>query len=259
MSVANNLYRFSMFCETEDKHVVTIISSPSMPAAPTGCPNSPTHNIVANSIKHVHTVYPDKIIVDESDRENVATFGNYYADCFSLDIGATGAMPVSKTRVYPYDISMFSVKFRSYNEHRGDRLEVLVSPDTIVGQPTANVSIGATTISVPSYMMRILYRGYHIKLLERSIYNDMGRIIELDWVNNQITVETPAAEPFTTAAAISMTIKYCDVVFGSPEEYKLGADMLGGSLIPKNTPVVINYYNLSSGNKSMQYTVEMKY
>ena len=260
MSIVNNLYRYRMFCVTENKFVVTVLSDSGTPAvAPSACPNSGAHTIAATSVKLVNVVYPDEVYIDEHDKMNVVTGGNYYAESIKLQMVLGESIPETTSKIFPMNVAIYSAKFVVENRNIGDRLVVTISPDTPVGPPTSAVSIGDTVLDISAGTMPHVLVGFYLKISEGGTTNDLGRILYVDWETNQITVGTAATDAFTTSAQLLLTVRFCDVTFSNSDVLVFGANSIGGTILPKDTPLSMAYYNYSGGTKNITLIVELTY
>jgi hypothetical protein len=107
-----------------------------------------------------------------------------------------------------------------------------------------------------------VYVGYYITLYDGVNTNNLGRIIGIDLVNNILTVETATANAFAAATPtyVQISIRPIDTFeFGPPMSYVFGVKKIGGSYLPANTVVNVNYLNNSDTQKTLVIGYEYLY
>ena len=103
-------------------------------------------------------------------------------------------------------------------------------------------------LSVASTVVNNAYVGYYIKLDDGTNINDVKRIISVDKTNNKIYVESNLTDSFlaSTPTYIKQTVYMInDYEIGPTWEYTIGLSKIGGSYIPKDTIITIEYTNYS--------------
>ncbi len=255
MTTVNNLYRYSMYCETEAKYVVTVLGATGEPAAPTQCPNDGAHVVAADSVRLLRTTYPDDVNVNENERYGTDAWLGFRVDTVKLQTD-TGDLPKVLDVVYPVNMCLYSTAFEVMRANVGDRLCVDVAPDTFAGPALAAVAPGATRVAAAPATLRAVMIGYMLTLSEGGNRDELGRVLEVDWAAGELVFETPTTQAFTTAAALLVTRRFCDISFVTEQRYTLGADVVGGSFFPKGVTLRLSYYNVSTGPKSLNFVVE---
>ena len=258
MTTLNNYYRYILYCETEGKNVITILSDTKTPAAPSSCPNDAGHIINSNSVSLLDVSYEDETVVNQNKHRDL-TNNNYAADSVIINVPEEDTVTVHNTS-FPMDIYMVRARFKNHKPSRGDNIKVYLNPDTNMGNIGGVLNTGTNIIDVSATQIKNIQNGFYIKVTEGSDTSDMGRVTNIDWVNNQITMENNSSHTFTTAATMHMSIKFCDIQFDSDGiNYDLGNSNLRGVLIPKNNNICVMYYNLTQGQKNITFTIEYLY
>lgn len=258
MTTVNNKYRYVLFCETENKNVLTVLESAGLPTAPSTCPNDGGHTITASSVQLCHVVYGDEVKIYEASN---TTNNRYYTSNTTINIEQADLAETIKTITitFPMNISALGVSFRSDLIHRGDTLVVNVNEDNNIGSPSAVVLQNTAVISVTTGVLDLVFIGAFIKLSEGGTVNDCGRVVGIDYVNNNFTVETNVSISFTTGSSILLTQGFANINITDVREYRLGLNKIGGSVIPKNIPISLHYYNYSGGKKKLNIIQEICY
>lgn len=259
MTHVSNFYRYSMFCVTENKNVLTILESTGTPTTPSVCPNDVIHTIASDSVKLIEITYKDRINISESERKDVETSGSYYAETIRVDILKSDSIK-TKTIYFPINMTLFSILFSTHQEHNMDSMVVYAAKDVLIGVTLNTISESATVIDVLVQTLQNVSIGYYITLKEGDTTNNLGRILNIDWVNNQITVEHATTNSFSISSSILLSVKFADMTFGAGHhQYALGINNIGGNFIKKNTSLFIEYSNNSNIKKSITFLAEFTY
>lgn len=184
---------------------------------------------------------PELVKIAEEDYKaaEVATQGHFQSTV--IDIETTGDEVVEKDISFPYPVSLFSAEWLVDAEHKGDRSEFHIAPNTIVGAIIAPVDISSNEFSVSPTVLENMQLGYHIKI---GSSDDLGRVSKIDLVNKTISVENPVSEAFDAGEYVKMTIKVVDYWrFTATGFNSVGESKIGASYIPPNTILRMVYYN----------------
>lgn len=137
--------------------------------APTVCPNNNTHTVDTSSITVVETISSNIVKVQEEFGRN--TGGRFGA--LTVRIDAVKNATTTKDCIWPIPISALSVRFVLTSIHEGDFLSIIVSPDTIIGNITSNVTAEATWVS-QNYVVDdvVLYSNKTYKCILDTVSNE---------------------------------------------------------------------------------------
>jgi len=178
------------------------------------------------------------------------------------DFGTSGTMlemvTTKKLFTQKKDIGVLSFSFNSIECHTYDGLEVHVYPDELIGLLATDLSVGATVLTVSQTVIDNIKVGFYCRLYNGTISECFGEVLEIDSVNNQITIEKPALYAFSSATPtyVRMTVKmHTATNIGYPGPHVGGEDKIGSSLIKKNKSVQVCYSNFSKGKKMFCFSV----
>lgn len=167
----------------------------------------------------------------------------------------------TQDHTFPLDISVISSDLLIKEENVGDKMEVLVAPDTIVGAVIQDVKQGDTEIFVQQSVLDHVYKGYYIKLIDQNKgIADVGRVLQKK--TNSIVVEIPSQMDFSMAAPtyVAMTIKlFNDWEFPGAGRIDIGDAKIGASLIPANTIIRLCYWNRENVAKRFVAPLDILY
>jgi hypothetical protein len=255
MTTAENLYRYTLYCEDEAKYINTVLKSTGTPTAPTACPNDVAHTVSPYSVIYKGMSYADKIGLDENDEDY--GHNNFKYNSIDFDVSANGINTIIHN--FNYDICLYSAQFTSYAEHEGDNFKMIVSPDTNLGNPLSSIDPSDNFISLHPLVLRAVYPGYCISIKEGNTDNDMGEIISIDWINGKIITSKSAVNTFTTAAYIYLDVLYCDLTFNRGHTFEIGGSNIGGSRLDYGKSIKLIYTNNSEGVKKLRFYLEYTY
>lgn len=183
----------------------------------------------------------NEVVVQE---EEVKTGGHYQTKTIKLTdltVGWDNDTDIS----FPFSISLLSAGWVNNSTNAGDEIEIQVAPDTIIGAITSDISSGDTVFDVEQSVIDNIAVGYYVKLDDGTDTDDCGRVTDVDYANNKITVETAATQTFsatTPPTYIKQTIKMVPFVeLEGNYITMLGQSKIGGSYIPANTIIRIRY------------------
>jgi len=256
-TTADNLYRYKLYCETEDTDVITVLQHTGTPAAPTACPNDPAHTIVHAATRLVHVTYADemRMFTGETSFSN----GHYLAVTEEMEIKHTDS-EVIKLVNFPLNLSLFAVQFRVENQHLGDRVEMTYAPDSNLGPISNNLSPGDNKITLTTGQLAYLNRGYVVKVQSGATQNNLGRILNIDWKNLQIQTEQTCTDSFSLGVTnILFEISLGQPTLTIPQTFVLG-DVTGrASKILPGTNIQFKYFNQTGGNKRISLLFQFTY
>jgi hypothetical protein len=119
-------------------------------------------------------------------------------------------------------------------------------------------------LSVSSTVLQYIQLGYHVNLLNASngTNNDLGRVVNKDYVNSAISVElaSPNTFAYTSPTYVRQTVyMFKDFEICQPWCHSIGESKIGGSYTPANTPIKWSYNNLGTTDKIAIGYVELLY
>ena len=250
------VYKYRIYCQTQAKYVFHWGVEP-----PTVCPENTSDTIDTGNITNVDSVEENKVTINEGD---AGTNGLFKYKTYSIVTCGTGAENTGSTgSVYldiPIDTSIVGGALVSKDHQEDDNLLIDIGPLT-VGVLTADYDGTGTEISVSSTVIDNIYRGYHCVLTDGVNTTDLtNMIIQIDTENNILTMEHAYGQSFSASSPtyVQMYRIYCSVdKLGPGGSHSIGATLIGGTILKKNTPVRF-YYENKSGQRTIA-TFHMEY
>lgn len=287
-----NHYR--IYCNTESAWVEGYGIS-----VPTVCYNNNGHTVNANSVQELLSVSENTVTVNENSAGTGGHYGTttmvisasanqvssgsiswpfpvsalsvefittsaHEGDCINMSIGKdtiTGSITANTVLATAWSAQNYTAGDRvTYNSKRYTCTTNTVSNE--VPTDTAYWTEGYE-IPVSQTVIDNVAVGYNIKMADGTNSDDMGRVLSVDTVNNKIYVENNAVNTFASATPTYIkqsvySIK--DYEIGPAWRHELGSSKIGGSIIPKDITVTVDYDNKSGSiDKSFIGIVEYMY
>ncbi len=252
--MTTTIYKYRLYCETDSQFEYSWAEE-----EPSLCPTNSNHTIDLTSISIVDQRSGNIIKIQE---ERIPTGENFMCESHKITCATGPNIVSSKSYTWPFPISVLELQFVSNQIHQGDSVEVKVAPDTITGILTADCPTGATGITVSQTVIDNTMKGYHLNLFDGVNTEDLGRVKEIDNTNNKINIEIPTTKSFSAATPtyVRQTVYVVkNYEIGLPQRYKIGEGKIGGSHIPENTQVVVEYTNTTSTSKDFYSQIEYLY
>jgi hypothetical protein len=274
------LYKYRIYCTTDSKYEYVWAEE-----EPTTCPTDTAHTIDSNNITIVDVVEPNEFKVKEESiptgghyavktvkidaTKNTTTSS---VETLGFPISALSINFVTDSTHYLDEITLCVDKDRivgsltsdvspattwaSQNYTEGDVVEYNSKLYTCILNTVSNdlptdVTYWTRGLRLPVSSTVVLNTmlGYYIKVDDLTNSDDVGRVISLDSTNNYIYVDTNLTNSFAVATPTYIRRSVCPIhnyVIGQPSHYSLGKAKIGGSSIPADTNVTIDYTNKSA-------------
>ena len=161
---------------------------------------------------------------------------------------------------FPIDISIISCDLLISECHVGDKMEVVVAPDTIIGAITQSVEAEQSEIFVQQSVIDNLFVGYFVDLTDGQNVAELGRVIKIK--SNSIVVEKPPTTSFSMESPtyVRMSIKlFNNWEFPGIGRVDIGDAKIGASLIPANTTIRLRYWNRANEAKRFVAPMDVLY
>jgi len=227
---------------------------------PMSCPMNNMHVIDQDQTVEVDKIMTSEVSIKE---EFVPTQGYYQSQGCELDIDGNIGSVTSMDHVWPYQVSILMGWFYAAAENVGDKIEAWAGGDTITGAIAAPVAINDTVITVTPTVIEHTAIGYHMKLFDGTNLSDIGRVVSIDEMNSQITIETPVDKVYSplTPTYVMQTVRLIDDMFvNAPNvRYVFAEKKMGGKGLPPGVPISIRYTNRTGGSKKFSYNIEYIY
>jgi hypothetical protein len=185
------------------------------------------------------------------------TQGLFSAESVVIDIHS-GQTEIIKDISWKFTVAIKSGTIGVNNNMIGDELEILVSPNTIVGALISTLNVGDTTISVSPTVIQNIKRGYYIGLFNVLGGIELGRVIEIG--SNYVKIDKPSTEFANNGSYVTMTAKIIPYLYFSDlSTIEIGKDIPTGQRLPANTIIRIKYKNNNNSTKKVSFFVEYLY
>lgn len=248
--------KYRVYCSTEGKYETVWAQTP-----PITCPNNNTHTIqndmttIIDTIKAVDT----KVFIASKD------FGG--SQGFYLMQGQTCmVVPNSVSHQhfhdvkFPYNVCIYGLEFRTNEIHRGDSIDIIFSPNTIVGVIFQRIDTSSTTFMVSPTVLENISMGFNVSISDGVNTCDCGSLVSNDLNSGTITVEIAPNYIFDIGAYVSLSIYAVkNYQITEPGKYKVGYGTLAGKTIPPNVVIRLVYHNQSDQQKTFAFAYEITY
>lgn len=248
------VYKYRIYCNTEASNVYTWAE-----AEPTKCPNDTSHSINTSSISIVDERADDEVKIRE---ESTPTGGHICIESMPLYAATGPDVQTIINKSWPFPVSVLAINLTSYDSNNGDVIRIEMPYQKIFGFIAQDVEIGDTVITVNSTVMTNIAIGYYVRLDDGTTANDLGRVLAVDEINSQITVENATTDSFLAATPtyVKVTIRpWNDFEIGPAWRYIIGNSKLGASYVPANEVARISYTNKTAEAKRVSVDYEYLY
>lgn len=259
--MSRSFAKYNVWCVTENIYVETPGYHEEVPIV---CPNSNGHTIDANQITELDRIDENHtIVVDDDD----GVGGYYRSHGINFDVDPGVNVVTTHDLSFPYSVRAFSAHINASPDNVGDVISYCTGYDTdtsgyVPGSNniTLDVSSGSTVIGVNSDFFPFVKIGFIIKIKEGVVEEELGECINIDTVNNTITVANAITGIFTVSggAKILFSIaRFVNIEIANAGVITLGSTKLGGSLAPPNLPQRITYINKDGVAKRIRLIAEI--
>jgi hypothetical protein len=245
----SEVYKYRVFCETTNEYVYGWSENPTEQ-----CPNNNTHTVRSGSLTIIDTVSTEEIKASIVE-ENVQTNGYYQTSTEVITV--TGIGEATETLSWPFGISLIQATLYLVGDEVGDKYEVYLAPNTIVGAVTAPVASGSTVLPVSATVVENMDPGFWADITGGQ---HLGRVISKDMDAMTITVENPLESDLSGGEYVEMTIKLVNFLeLGPFDKINIGGSTTKAKYLPAGTPVVLKYISNSAGEKYAALQIEYYY
>ncbi len=248
---STTLYKHHIWCISENSFAT--VWKENMTAL-TACPNNTTHTVQAGSWGIIDI--QQRNIVEVNKETAFRTSGRAKVDSIMLTIPAGQTLSITKT--WPIDIAIYKLIIPITSDLVGCLVTTEVAPLTTVGTLTADAGSGSTILSVsPSATMAFVV-GQILTLTQGPTTEELGRVLAIDTLGNQITVETPTVSAFMAGAVVKLTTRASSslpLILGG-QHLRFGDGMTRATGIQKGWPLVFTVANpnMSAANFTIYVT-----
>ncbi|GAG67870.1 unnamed protein product, partial [marine sediment metagenome] len=153
-------------------------------------------------------------------------------------------------------------QFDASDAQIGDTICAFVSPDTVVGALTANVTIGDTVINVSPTVTANMSMGFFVDLWDGVNTEPLGEVEAIDVAGGTITVSTASTQAFAAVSPtyVRLTVHIIDGMhINSAGQQDFAKKKLGGRSLPAGTLFRVIYINADGVEKNFVYNIEYLY
>ena len=184
--------------------------------------------------------------------EKTKTGGHHAGGTIYMTVDNTADAISTHDESWPIGRNLLSLEFFGGPDYDGDFFTVDIGPNTPVGAITANVSAGATVITVSDTAINYLQPGYLVHLADGTNTDDLGMVLSKDIIAKTITVETATVNSFSAATPtfVQSTRRSLYPTYLSHSEARLdvGSTKIGGSYVPGGVIMRVTYTNKNTTN-----------
>jgi len=185
------------------------------------------------------------------------TQGLFSAESIVIDV-PSDQVEVIKDISWKFNISIKSGTIGVSNNMIGDELEILISPNTIVGVLTSVLNEGDSIVYVSQTVTQNAKIGYYIGLHNILGGIELGRVIEIG--TNYIKLDRLSSQYANIGSYVSITVKIIPYLYFSDlATIEIGKDISTGQRLPANTLIRIKYKNNNNTTKKASFFVEYLY
>lgn len=254
----NILTRFRVYCATEGKTVLGVVSSQGAPVVPTTCPNDVGHTLIHEATKVIHTRYADERHIDT----NQAGFSQEIYQMKNITLNVSDAIGGVYITDYTPSVNMclFSVAFSGATSNIGDTVTMYINPDTNIGPISAAIEPAGVTVTLVYAQMAALSVGLMISVTDGVNTDDLGLITSINWGASTVTVDAAATHSFSPGTSyVLITALLGTLTFTQAQSYLLGQGTLSSTQVPAGSTIRMTYLNATGGTKDMSLLMQTTY
>jgi hypothetical protein len=274
------IYQYRVFCTTDSKYEYVWGEN-----APTTCPSNTAHSIDASSITIVDKVDKTEVKIQEENTPTNGNFATatlklmaikntttstterfpYPVSALVVDFvtaqensGDTVNLIVGKDTITGYITANVSPSsaWTSQNYTSGQTVSYngriyTCFLDTVANEVPTNKLYWkhGLRVSVSQTVIDNIYPGYYVKLVDLTNSESDNRVVSVDKVNDYIYIETDLVNSYLASSPtyIKQSVYFMkDYDIGHPWNHDIGNSKIGGSYIPTDVGVTIEYTNFST-------------
>jgi len=251
--MSSSISKFRIFCITENTWVYMYNPTGS---PPTICPNNSSHIVNANSISIVETVSNNTVTITTDTTGNTSGI-------FRHQMKKLTCLPNTITKQntsFNYPISVLAFQYNIAEENKGDMFGLYVKLPMFLGAFDYSIEIGATILTFPIGFLNYLALGYLLELTNTTsgLVEETSEIIEINKINNTVTIFTPIQNNFPSGTAYKFVIpKFVNVYMNVVSVNNGVGNYLRASSQPKGIIAEMRYTNNSNTSKEFVYGVDL--
>jgi len=158
---------------------------------------------------------------------------------------------------------MWKTEFHPLPNCLGDEFSINISPNTTLGILTSIANTGAVVLNVSSSVVNNNYlsNGMEVLLVNGLQTEYVGRIININKYNLQITIELPLSNSFNMGTLIKINTYMLKKfkIYQTSSTVKFGEKGIVMKKLPKNTIIRVEYKNNDGLAKTLYLDIEYYY
>ncbi len=185
---------------------------------------------------------------EEDDDPLKRTGGHFRSKMYEFNI-PLGNGPHFFEWTFPHPIGILSMFFLGDSLIFGDKFDVKIARNTIIGNITSNVNIGDDVINVSETVTANAYIGMEFILDDGTNEESLGYIVEVNPAEGTIKTENSATIAFSatspTFTKITIVVIENFYIHESSVPVVIGSTKIGASFVAANTTISFIYTNTS--------------
>ncbi len=203
-----------------------------------------------------------KVRVQEEDSDPAKQTGGHFL-AYGITHNVPAAVGFSQLDFsFPFPVALMAFEFIPSVSLEGDFFTVKVAPGTTVGAITQAVNSGDTVINVDSTAINALKVGYEFGITDGSNSENPGKVIAVDKENSTVTLSAGVVNNYLVSSptTVAMTVMLVENFrLHGTTTVEVGYSKIGGSFIPANTIIRLEYQNTTSSPKTFSGFLELLY
>jgi len=249
-------YRVWWNTDSKYEHVLVENDGPQ----PAICPVDNTHSIDGSKTRAVDVLEMGQMLAVPA-QEDTPTGGKFKVVNFNLGAidDASNGIWTTKNITIPYPVNMIASRFIARADNEGDIIDLVISPDTIIGAITADIAVDDETIQTNAAGIQYIENGYRIKINGE----ELGEAYDIDNLAFTFKVTVPATQVHLASAPsyIMISVAMVDMIELEEGRYNYGQEAAKSSHVKENTVIRARYQNndISQGNKKFIFDLRIFY
>jgi hypothetical protein len=211
----------------------------------------------------VDTISSSTVVIDS--KNSAGTQGYYLMEGDTFDVPA-GSSPTVQTVTFDLPTRIFGMQLYATDSNVGDRLDMSLYPNTVVGVLTQPAAVGDAVFHVTPTVLGAVVPGFYLRLtdLATGATHDAGKLLSVDLAASTVTCKNPlpaAVGPLSAGTTtVDLTI-YVGRGIPIPRAglYSVGYGTMGSKPIPAGATCALTYHCADGVAKKMSYAIETTY
>ncbi len=209
----------------------------------------------------IHLSHSREVKIKEEFVDPTQTPTGGYFKAEGLEILCASSTTTTLDFSWKYPISIGSLELLTKEIHIGDKVNIYVSPETIVGYLTNTATTDSYTIHVNESVIQYIKTGFKCCIIDsENNVNDLGEVLSINPNNLTINIETRPVIEFPPGSLVRMTIQPVkNYLLDYVGKNIIGSNFVGCSYVKENTIIRFQYTNNSNIEKKICCIIEYMY